>query len=301
MGKHKNPKKLNKKGNYKAKTKKRDKDFEKKVVKLGKKKLKPANHTQIKFKAQKIYVSEQKFNEISNNNNININKINNELNECLSHLNNHSCKTRKNVLINLKQILSKVNNNKIFNIILSHNLVNIINIFELIYDNDKLVRHQLRLFINWFIIKCQYNIELFRAFFNIILCHLSVGLSNIDTNIRFNSIKILRSFFMIDNYINFFDYKGCLILLKHIQLLFYDIIKIGNFGLNQFDNKNDGNIDDKKIKKKKDKKNEMIGLIHILCECCTHMLRVINKVCVCCLYIFVSEYNYIDGCLFVYE
>ena len=97
-----------------------------------------------------------------------------------------------------------------------------------------MVRDQLRTFINWFIpvVKTIFN---YLTILTTILAHLSAALSHINTNIRYNALKILRSFFSVATVAKHFSMKWCLSLLSHLQLLFYDVIRSGHFILNDDD------------------------------------------------------------------
>ena len=178
----------------------------------------------------------------------------------------------------------------------------IVTIFELIQDSDRIVRIALKNFMNWFMPRCRAHIRLLGPFWTVILAHVSAALSHINTRISYNALKIMRTFFSVSNCAEYFGIKTCLSLLSHLQLLFHDICQNGTFILNENETKritslvrgrNRGNRDWQvrdvevkknvnpnavKEKKEKTKLEETTITVHILCECTTHIIRVIQKV-----------------------
>ena len=285
---------------------------------------------------------------------LNITTINSDILTILSHLSNHKWKARRDILIYLKDVLNKILNHSrlIFIRVLHNNLVNIISIFELIYDPNSTVREQLRTFINWFVSQCKdqshiqnkkqnkrkhkgsmttqqiilgkmrysslhnsdsginfgsgsdyyknksdetLNAEyqnriivgLFAPFWNVIMAHICAGLSHISNNIRFNTIKIFRTLFVMGNICEHFDFDLLINLLKHLSLLYDDMIKQGRiYSINDDEmdsigtlknNKNSKNSN-KKRKHKTAKNNENIVIVNILAEIMANIVRAIDKV-----------------------
>ena len=136
--------------------------------------------------------------------------------------------------------------------------------------------------------RCKNYIELFGPFWSNILAHLSAALTHINIEIRYNGLKILRSFFSVSSCAKYFNFNYCLLLLSHLQLLFNDIIQSGNFILNNDDIKmitslsnNPNNNNAKSLHPQKKIKTNAAKtriIIHILCECSTHIIRVVHKV-----------------------
>ena len=268
------------------------------------KKLKPANATEIKFRAHSIHVSKQSLKDQNHQLRKDLASISYDINEAITHLSHHKAKTRRDVLMELKMILSRIDDDPLkFRNILHSNLVKIVTIFELCYDHESMVRDQLRTFTNWFIPRCKDYIQLFGPFWSTILAHLSAALSHVNMEIRYNALKILRSFFSVATVAKYFNMKWCLSLLSHLQLLFYDIIRSGHFILNDEDikmitslskdrnightkngnhnNKSSQNSNLQRVKKEKTNHQQTEIIVHILCECSTHIIRVIQSVKFC--------------------
>lgn len=123
---------------------------------------------------------------------------------------------------------------------------------------------------------------MFGPFWSTILAHVSAALSHVQTDIRFTGIRILRSFFSVAKCHQYFTLTQSIVLLSHIHLLFYDIIKSGKFVFNDIHKKVKKNKHQKKnVIKSKDLSSseiEMQHIIHILCECCTHIVRILQEV-----------------------
>ena len=259
----------------------------KKRKKLGVK-LKPANATEIKFRSHSIHVTKQSLKDQNRESRKTVAFVSVDITEALVHLSHHSAKVRRDVLIELKSILSRIDDDpKTFRSVLHQNLVHIVTIFEFVYDHESIVRGALKTFINWFMPRCKAHIELFGPFWSGILAHLSAALSHINMKIRYNALKILRSFFSVSSVAKYFDSKWCLLLLSHLQLLFYDIVRSGHFILNDDDIKMitslnrrgtvTQNSNTQKTKKTLSNNEETVVIVHILCECATHIIRVIQQ------------------------
>eukprot|EP01084_Bolivina_argentea_P027386 50920_1 len=136
MGKAKQNKKKNT-----NKSKQLIKDFErKKRRKLGQK-LKPANATEISFRSHSIHVTKQSLKDQHRELRKTVALLSTDISEAMVHLSHHKPKVRRDVLIELKSILSRIDNDdQKFRHVLHQNLVEIVSIFELVYDSESIVR-----------------------------------------------------------------------------------------------------------------------------------------------------------------
>eukprot|EP00485_Elphidium_margaritaceum_P000513 CAMPEP_0202699802 /NCGR_PEP_ID=MMETSP1385-20130828/13015_1 /ASSEMBLY_ACC=CAM_ASM_000861 /TAXON_ID=933848 /ORGANISM="Elphidium margaritaceum" /LENGTH=612 /DNA_ID=CAMNT_0049356825 /DNA_START=30 /DNA_END=1868 /DNA_ORIENTATION=- len=273
------------------------KDFEKKKRKKLGIKLKPANVTEVSYRSRSIHVTKQTLKDEHMELRKSEALISADIKDALLHLSHHTAKVRRGVLLELKSILSRIdatNEHLKWRNILHSNLVQILTVFELIYDEDGIVREALRSFINWFIPKCKRDMELFGPFWPSILAHLSAALSHLTLKIRYNALKILRTFFSVSCVAQYFSTKWCLTLLAHLQLLFNDIIESGYFmlnaddvklvtslsrkGMHPLDQYRRNGTDNASAKKKTQSKNVMHTqiMVFILCECTTHIIKTIQ-------------------------
>eukprot|EP01084_Bolivina_argentea_P096442 173394_1 len=137
MGKSKRNEKGKKTAN---KSKQLIKDFERKKRKKLGVKLKPANATEISFRSHSIHVSKQSLKDHNRALRKSLALISSDISEALIGVSHHKAKVRQYVLIELKAILSRIeNDNKKLKSVLHQNLVEIVSIFELVYDPEEIV------------------------------------------------------------------------------------------------------------------------------------------------------------------
>lgn len=151
-------------GKRTSKSKQLLRDFEKKQrKKLGRKVLKPANVTEIKFRSHSVHITKQTLKSHSEmKSRLDLCQISQDIREALSHLSHQKGKVRRDVLYELKSILSRIKNTKnneiFFKSVLHENLVQLVSIFELVYDHEFIVRDALKNFMNWFMPLCKNSI-----------------------------------------------------------------------------------------------------------------------------------------------